>query len=296
MPNFNPDYIRSHQIRGIVFDILDKKDLQIAVDKGLIHHYEFNEKGYLTRFYYTSISKTIVKEIHTAPVYRKRKKISDGGVVYRNEYIYDTVSTHFFYDEKSRLMLKRYRDGNYYEATYYTYDSLGNTLREYKCKETNISQDKSVFQLGVQNVLSDENFTYEYTGPRQIKKKSLNDEKRTFKETILNYNEDLQRVSEYENFIATFITQSCKYKYNTKGQMIEKIFESNSNGKIEIKETFEYDQHDNLLTQKQYKNGVLMNELSYILDENTRLVNSFLNRDHINKSIRITKVEYKIGN
>lgn len=292
IPNFNPDYIRSHKIKSIVFDILDKKDLQIAVDKGLIHNYEFNEQGYLTRFYYTSISKTIVKEIHTAPVYRKRRKISNGSVTYRNEYLYDTVSTNFFYNDKNKLILKRYRDGNYYEATYYTYDSTGNTLREYKCKETNVSLDKNVFQIGVQNVLSDENFTYEFTGPRQIKKKSLNDEKRAFKETILNFNDDLQRISEYENFIATFITQSCKYMYNAKGQMTEKVFESNSNGKIKVVETFDYDKHGNILTQKQFKNDVLLNELSYIIDENTNLVNSFLNRDHINKSIRITKLYF----
>ena len=44
---------------------------------------------------------------------------------------------------------------------------------------------------------------------------------------------------------------------------------------------------------KQFKNDILLNELSYIYDETDRRIKSFLNRDHINKSIRITKVAYK---
>ena len=75
--------------------------------------------------------------------------------------------------------------------------------------------------------------------------------------------------------------------------MIEKLFKSNSGGSINVKASFEYDASGNLLTEKQFKNDILLNELSYIYDETDRRIKSFLNRDHVNKSIRITKVAYK---
>ena len=75
---FNTAYIKTHNIKSITFDILDKKDLQVAEDKGLLNYYEFNDIGLLKRFYYTSIAKIIQKEYHSGVVYRHRKKISNG--------------------------------------------------------------------------------------------------------------------------------------------------------------------------------------------------------------------------
>lgn len=291
-PNFNFEYIKKHNIKTITFDIIDKKDLEVAVDKGLINIYEFDNQGRLTRFYYTVISKTVVKEYHSKPVYKRRKKISNGGVYYRNEYEYDTISTRFYYDDASRLKLKRYNDGNYYEATYYDYNADGMVVREMRAKETNSSGDKNMFMLGVQNILSEEKFDYQKTGERQYKKKCLNDEGRIFKEIIVNLNEKGQPLLFNESFTVTWISQETKFTYNSKFQLIEKDYSSNSGGQINIKDTFEYDDKGNVLTEKQYKSETLVNELSYLFDETDNKVKSFLNRDHINKTIRITKVFY----
>lgn len=291
-PNFNPDYIKKHKIKTILFDIIDKKDMQIAVDKGLMHYYEFNKNGQLTRFFYTVIAKTVTQEYHTAPVYRKRKKISNGGVYYKNEYIYDTISTKFYYDDKNRLILTRYNDGAYYEATYFEYDSDSNITKILRTKETNISNDKNIFQLGMQTILSDERFKYEKTSSNQIKKLCLNDEGRVFKEIITNYNDSRQPLSFNEVFTATWINQETKLVYNDKKKLIEKYYISNTGDLLETKSTFEYDKEENILTEKQYRNNILRNELSYLFDEPDQKVKSFLDRDHINKTIRITKVFY----
>ncbi|MFL5752692.1 MAG: hypothetical protein ACJ76F_04740 [Bacteroidia bacterium] len=291
-PNFNFDYIKSHRIKTITFDIIDKKDMEVAVDKGLIHNYEFDKEGRLIRFYYTVISKTVVKEYRTKPVYRHRRKISNGGIIYKNEYEYDTISTRFYYDEMSRLKLKRYNDGIYYEATYYDYNTDGQVIREMRAKETNSSGDKSMFMLGVQNILSEEKFEYQKTGERQYKKKCLNDEGRIFKEIIVNVNEKGQPLLFNESFTVTWISQETKFIYNDKFQLVEKNYSSNSGGQINIKDTYEYDERGNILTEKQYKSETLLNELSYLFDEADNKVKSFLNRDHVNKSIRITKVYY----
>ena len=292
-PNFNSDYIKKHNIKVLIFDIMDKKDLQIAEDKGLIHYYEFNKEGLLTRFYYTIISKTISHEIHTEFVSKKSKKVRNGGVRIKNEFIYDTISTHFFYDNKNRLTMTRFNDGNYYESTYYEFNETNLPIKIVRAKETNTSTDKNNFQLGMQHVLSDERFQQVKTSERQIKTICLNDEGRTYKEIISSFDEANHLISTSESYIATWINQESFFKYNQSGQMIEKSFRSNSGGSINVKASFEYDVSGNLLTEKQFKNDILLNELSYIYDETDRRIKSFLNRDHINKSIRITKIAYK---
>ncbi len=293
-PNFNFEYIRQHRIKSITFDILDKKDLEVAVDRGLINIYEFDSLGRLTRFYYTLIGKTIVKEYHQAPVVKHHRVISKGGVYYKNDYSYDTISTRFFYDAANRLKLKRYNDGNYYEAYYYEYDSLGRVIHELRARESNASTDKNLFQLGKQNIISDERFEYQSTGKMQYKKKCLNDEGRVYKEIIVNMNERGQVLRLNESFTVTWINQETLFTYNENNQLTEKNYQSNSSGMLYIKDTFEYDAKGNILTEKQYKNDVLQNELSYLFDESDNKVKSFLNRDYINKSIRITKLLYTL--
>ena len=292
-PTFNSNYIKSNKIKSITFDIIDKKDFQIAVDNGLIQHFDFDNEGRLTRYYYTNVQKTIVKQFQKPDIYKRKKKIASGGTYFKNETVYDTISYRFFYNESNKIKLKRFNEKEFYESTYYDYDKDGNLIRELRCRETNVSGDPSVFQCGLQTILSEEKFEYEKTGSLQIKKKCLNDEGRIFKEAIINFSESKKILSVNENFTATWISQQTLFKYNEKDQLIEKKYSSDTNGSMSTTDIFEYDEKGNILTEFQYKNGVLTNELSYLFDENTQLVKSFLNRDHIQKSIRITKVFYK---
>lgn len=290
-PNFNKDFIKEKKIKNLVFDIIDKKDMQIAEDKNLTHYYEFNKEGLLVRFYYTVIAKTISHEIHTEIVNKKTKKVRNGGIRVKNEFIYDTISTCFYYDSIQRLALMRFNDGNYYESTYYVYDNTGLPTKIIRAKETNISNDKTNFQLGMQYVLSDERFQQIKTSETQIKTNCLNDEGRTYKEIISNYNKQNKLISANEYYVSTWINQESLFTYNNAGQLIEKLFKSNSGGNLNLKSVFEYDANGNLLTEKQHKNDVLLNELSYIYEEDKK-INSFINRDHINKTIRIVKIKY----
>ena len=292
-PTFNSTHIKENKIKGITFEIIDKKDFQVAVDNGLIQQFDFDKEGRLIRYYYTEINKTLVKQFQKPPVYRKKKKISEGGTYFKNEIIFDTISYIFFYNEKNKVKLKRYNNKDWYESTYYDYDNDGNLTRELRCKETNVSGDPSVFQLGIQTIISEEKFIYEKTGSLQVKKKSLNDEGRVFKEAILNFTENGKISTIDENFTATWISQQTVFKYNEKNQLIEKKYSSDTNGSMSTTDIFEYDAKGNILTEYQYKNGVLVNELSYLFNEENQNVKSFLIRDHLSKSIRITKVEYK---
>lgn len=289
---FNHQYIQSQKIKSITFQIIDKKDMQVAEEKGLSHFYEFNQKGLLSRFYYTTIIKTIEKEYHSAPVYRNHRKVSNGNTYTKNEYLYDTTSTVYFYNDSNLLKLKRYNDGPYYESYYYEYSLDGKVEKEKRCKETNVSEIKSEFKLGGQFILSEESYKYQVTGKNQYKKICQNNEGRSYKEIIFNTNEAGQLTSINEQYIVTWIMQNSQFSYNAKGQLTSAVYESNSNGELELSRTYEYDANDCLLTEKQFRNGVLQKEISYITDANKKLT-SYIIRDTNNKTMRIIKLDYQ---
>lgn len=289
---FNTEYIKSQKIKSITFDIIDKKDLQVAEDKGLLTYYQFNTNGFLTRFYNTSIVKIIQKEFHSEPVYRHRRLISNGHSYTKNEYVYDTVSTTYFYNEKNLLKLKRYNDGSYYESYYFDYTTEGKVEKEKRYKETNVAETKTEFKLGGQYLISEEGYKYILTGKNQYKKICMNDEGRPYKEIIYTLNEAKQPISINEQYTVAWITQNSSFEYNKKGQLIKASYKSNSNGDMEQVRTYEYDTNDCLLTEKQFKNGLLLKEISYVTDA-AKKVNSYIIRDPNNKSLRIVKLLYQ---
>ena len=289
IPNFNFSEIKRLKIKTIIFDLVDKKDFQIAEDKDLSRHYEFDSLGRLTRYYYTIISRIIQKEFHTAPVYRHKRMINSGGVYYKNVYEFDTLSCIFLYDAASNLTCKRLKDGNFYSANYYWYDSIKRVNRVLSCKETNASTDRSVFALGTQQVLFDERYKYAVSTPTQYKKLCLNDENRVYKEVIINLNSSNQPLQYSESFVTTWINQLTNFTYNEKKLLTEKKYTSNASVTVELKETYEY-KNDLLDTEKHFKNGVLLTETGYVYDSETKILSSFVTRDPVSKSLQIVKL------
>jgi len=289
---FNTEYIKTQKIKSITLDIIDKKDMQVAEDKGLLNYYEFNSKGYLKRYYYTSIIKEIHKEFYAEPVYHGRKKIKNGFSYVKNDYIHDTISTNYFYDGNFNLILKRYNDGNYYESYYYDYNVLDKIEKERRFRETNVSPIKNEFKLGTQFLISSETYSFIPTGKQQYKQICHNDEGRPYKEIIYNTNEFNKLISINEQYTVAWINQTSEFKYNTKNQLIEATYKSNSNGDVVLKRTYEYDANDCLLTEKQYKNNVLLKEISYVTDAQKKLT-SYIEREADKKTIRIVKLLYE---
>jgi hypothetical protein len=287
--NFNPHFIKTKGIKKIVFEIIDKKDYEVAVDKSLIETYEFSENGRLSRYYYTSIKKTIQKEI--TKVNRK------GAAVFytSNEYLYDTISTTYFYAE-DKLILKRYHDGaNYYESRYYRYDSLGNLTKELRFKETNNSPDLAVFILGNQVLLSEDSFQYHKYSSGQERCVFLNNENRPYKVRISNFDSLGRKKNMSENYTAAaWIMQEHKYTYEGR-HLVAAQFDGNANNKILLRNTFEYDENEELYTEKQYRNEILEKEISYVTTKADSLLNSIVIRDPINKTIRIIRLNYDFG-
>lgn len=287
--HFNPELIRKKGIKRITFDILDKKDFEVAVDKNLVENYEFNSDGLLSRYYYTTIARTIERQVtvHT----RKGRPVTH----VEQAFEYDTVSTAFFYNGKN-LVLKRFHDGaGHYESRYYRYDKEGNLTKELRFKETNNSADKSLFVLGSQLQLSEDSFQYQKFKSGQVKCVYLNNENRSYKERISNTDSLGRKISESEYFTAAaWIRQENRYVYNG-NNLVSARFEGNAGNEVLLYNTYEYDAKMELYTEKQYKNNVLLKEISYVTDSATGLLGSVIVRDPINKSMRIIKLRYDFG-
>lgn len=287
--NFNPEVIKTKGIKKITFEITDKKDFEMVVDKNLTENYEFNTDGKLTRFYFTTIAKTNERQV--SKVNHKGQKVSYTS----NDYVYDTVSTTYFYSGNN-LILKRYNDGlGYYESRYYRYDAAGNLTKELRFKETNNSHDKSLFILANQVLLSEDSFQYQKF-KSQLKCTFLNTENRPYKERITNYDSLGRKKNENMHYtVASWIMQENKFEYNKDNHLALAQFEGNTGNKILIKNTYEYDEMKELYTEKQYKNDVLLREISYVTSKADSLLNSIVIRDPENKSIRIVKLKYDFG-
>ena len=290
--SFNPSEIKKRNIKTIAFEMVDKRDFQIAEDKDLSKHYEFDSLGRLKRSYYTIIKRIIQKDFYTAPVYRHNRLVNGGGTYTKSIYEFDTLSTNYFYDAKGNLIGKRFNDGTFYNAMYYTYDSLGHVVRLLSCKETNANADKNVFTLGLQQINFEEKYKYIYSSPKQYKQQYLNDENRVFKELIVTFNAAKLPLQYNESYVTTWINQVTDFTYNDKNLLIEKKYTSNASEFIELKETYEYDANDLLNTEKHYKNAVLQTETGYINDSETKMLSSFVTRDYINKTMLIVKLVY----
>lgn len=293
--NFNPEVIKNKNIKKIIFEIVDKKDFETVVDKNLIETYEFDTNGLLTRYYYTTIVKTVERQITTGAVYKRKRKISNGTTYTINDYLYDTISTSYFY-QNNLLRLIRYHDGaNYYESRYYRYNTSNQLTKELRFKETNNSKDKSLFILGNQVLLSEDSFQYQKFSSGQLKCTFLNNENRSYKEQITNYDSLGNKKMIFENYTAaSWIVQEQNFTY--KNSRLETAqFKGNANNDVTLKRTYEFDANKELYTEKQYKNEVLLKEVSYVSDSSNGLLNSFIIRDGINKSMRIVKLKYDFG-
>ncbi len=292
---FNKAFIKDNQIRKIIFEIIDKKDYQVAVDKSLVEYYEFNRQGYLARYYYTDVAKTYEKQIQVQPIYKGRKLVRPAYVSSVNQYVYDTIGTVFLYGPNENLLVRRFHDGNqFYEARYYTCDSSGNSVKECRYRETNVGPGKSEFVLGNQVLISADSMNWIVYSPNQTKVIYFNNEGRPYKEKIILSNDGLVTEITEHYTAAAWIQQVQKFEYDDKRRLISATYMSNANSSFVNKITYEYDTSGWLLNARQYKNDELLTETGYVNDYKANMVNSLVIRDFVNQSIRIIKLKYAL--
>jgi len=291
--NFSTETIKKNKIKSIVLDIVDKPDGAIIVDKDATQGYFFDTKGRLTNYYYTILNQVQTKEIDVPAVKKHGRIIRPATTRTVSKYINDTINITIFYDSVNRIIAKRLKMGDFYDAYYYEYNTAGQIRKEMHFRETNISENKNEFKMGVQKILSTETFEYTSLTSSQIKKQCFNDEGREYKKAIINYDEKGNKISEDYDFIVSWMRQDNTFQYDSIGQLQEKTFSSNESGDLSERTTFQYNVNGVLLEEKIFKNDALTFEVSYLYDEAFNLIKSQVSRDHKNASIGIVKYGYE---
>ena len=290
--NFNPTVVKQNKIKKIDVVIVDKPDGQMIIDKGASEGYQFDSLGRVTRYYYTIFHSAEREEVDVPAIKKKGRIIRQATTKTVTKYFNDTIFAYIFYDNKNRVVSKRVRTGDYYDAYYYEYNEQGQIKKEMHFKETNESENKNIFQLGVQSILSSESFEYISLTPTQIKKRCLNDEGREYKKAIINYDSYGNKLSESYEFIVSWMRQENTFQYDASGKLIEHTYISNQSGEVKEYTAYQYSKEGVLLEEKKFKNDVLLNEISYLYDESNNLLKSKISRDHKNTSIGIIKLGY----
>ncbi len=291
-PVFKKEYIIKNHVRSIRAALVYKRDNQEIEDKGLSKCWEYDSIGQLKRYYSTSVHGFVNKEIVHPARLKKGRRIYEPYITFEPVYTYDTLFTNYFYNKNHQIIIRRNRDGDYYNSVYYEYDAAGYLTKQSVFKETNASDNRNQFKLGVQNLLSVESFRYEKLSPKQTKRKHLNDEGKVYKETILNYDSLGRLKEENSSFTVSWMRSSLKLKYNYAGQLIQKINTSNENGDETSKSEYSY-VDGNLDVEHRYTGDMLMYDYTFIYDRKSKELNSYFIREFLNKAIVIGRYSYE---
>jgi len=290
--SFNPAFIRDTKISSLTKHITNKPDNQVIVDKGIIEHYEFNSKGLLSSMYTTEVKSTSERDIPSYTFGRHGKRIPYTKIEY--SYLYDTTFVFYEYDELNRLIIKRTSiiGREVFRSHYYEYDEKNNIKKETVIREVNVAENLADIKIGMQTVLSVESFAYESLAPTQLKKKFLNDEGRVYKEGIIYSDSCGNVIEEAFDFTVTWLKEHNYYKYNDKHLLIEKKIGGNDGSSSLENYDYELDDAGTLNELRIFKDGIKTNNISYLYDKTTKIVDSEVNRDFKNLSIGIIKYNY----
>jgi hypothetical protein len=291
-PVFKKDYVLKNKIHSIHAALVYKRDNEAIEDKGLSKVWEYDAEGFLRRYYATSVKGYVNKEVQHPAVYRRGRRVSGPYTTDVPVYAYDTTFTHFYYNKKKQLSIRRTQDGEYYNTVYYEYDSVGYLSKQSVFKETNSSENKNEFRVGVQNRLSMEEFRYQTLSATQRKRRHLNDEGKVYKETIFNTDSLGHLISENSSFTVSWMRSANTFVYDKAGRLIRKVYTSNENGDELAKSDYAYTSSNLVDTEKRYKGDVLYYELNYIYDRQNQMLNSYFIREDLNKAIVIVRLTY----
>jgi hypothetical protein len=291
-PAFNNAFIKINKIKTITASVADKPDGEIIRDKGLAQVYLFDTAGTLIHHYFNEITALEKTEIEIPAVYNTRGRVIKKSFTKTDfQYQYDTLGTEYAYTSTGYVIMKRTCTGDFYNTTYYEYFGDGFVSRQVVCKETNIAKPNDPFKLGVQTILSEENFQYENLTPSQLKKTFLNTEGKAYKQGIIN-TKDGKVVDESYQFLTGFIRSAIYYRYDHNGRLTEKISTDNSSGTNSEKILYEYASDGNLNAEKRFKNGSSTEEIIYLYDDLKKFLISQASRNLTKASVKIIKYEY----
>jgi hypothetical protein len=219
--------------------------------------------------------------------------VRDGRVLKREQALaFDSIMYYYFYNEKQQYTKTVQGNGLQFYNYHYTYDSANELKTERKIYEVCKVFFDGVCEPEHQKLLYEAAYITTYYGKKQCKTIVYNEEKRPYKEIIRNYDEQGHLISEQESFLLSPFYTKYIWQYNDKGELISKSYY-----KEEIEQwkmIFEYEANGQLNAEKIYKLGIYTNEVMYVYEFGTPILNSCINRDVIGQSMQIIKLNYTL--
>lgn len=261
LPFFTADSLKKHQIKGFKgkFNIKKMRHPMVETDFELV--YSFDEHGRFIQHYETQ---AIGKILDTLVISYLYYPTGDLKLIRREDRI-GFLSTHYFYDEKKRVI------------------------------RTEIHRDVDTGGTEIQPLFSGDNLldfeTFHYdSSENQIKKTSYNRYDIPY-QTEISYYENGKLTVVETTLLRTQERTKTEYSFDEKGNLIQlKTFDVKT-PEINQEFRFTYDKFKNLLEKKTYKNGEFLSEISVIYNYQTGLLSSILTHDLRTNDISIVRFE-----
>lgn len=288
---FNADSISKRHIFSITANLQYKPDGHKIDDKGLKEFYRFDSLGRLDFYWRTRVKSYGEKVIEHPAVYRKGRMIRKGWNETTFAYTYDTIFVYYYYDHFQRLSCRRQCDGDFYHTWYYIYNNDGTVARQTHCRETNLGQGHANFRIGVQTIISQEDFSYKRFSDTQVKQFCLNDEGKPYKEKMMLFDKKGRPLDFREAYTAGGIRIVTSWRYDSLDRTAGITYSSNAGGDFTENTEYRYDSLGRIASVKRYTNGDLKDEFSYLYKDAEPVSYAYINRRHLELGIDIVKLE-----
>lgn len=259
--SFNPEYIKKNKIKRISGEFMTKRTGQNMRTNGLERVYEFDREGRMIKSYET---------------------VKENGKL-------DTVVRMFEYNKDGQLISERFSDQHGFSAYIYTYDSIGRITSKEFYRMKNKNGSKIDFEVGEKYLVSKETYTY--------KKVSGKERQVVYNNTNLPYKYRTEtkdsagfKVEEYEKYDKSTHLKRTKYFYNYEARIDSVSIEVKDPRRSMTIITYRYDEHGNVDTRNEYKDGKYLYKTEVIYDKATYRIDYIMRRDVITHEFTILKL------
>lgn len=265
-PSFDYDAIKINKVASITIEYEYKPDGSPIINDGDVKYFRFDSVYHLVESYFT---------------------------VREGRYSWDTVRSLYYYDNKSRLIIKRTYEGDFCDTWYYRWYDDGTMKRRAHVHEVpSPSSTLADFRIGSQTILSADSFAYT-PYPKQMQRFGYNEEHKVYERTI-SYFDDKKRLSSRNfHYEVGWLYSQVDIKYDTQNRVIEYTNTGNLNGDVFHTIDITYDANGGIASEKLSDRNRQTDNIEYMYDKSTGLITNILDRDLIKLTINISRFDYE---
>ena len=259
MPFFNPEFIKSHQVKSFRGTYATKFDHDIIRPNNDAFVYEFDRIGQLVRKF----------------------KILMG----------DTLLSIYIYDYKGNVLIHRESNKLGYYEHRYRYDDRNRIVKMELRRDKKSSLDKLSFELDESHTVSTEKYEYIPLEGIDYKKICYNGADRIYRIEFYYFN-DKEQLAKVESALHNGTNRKeVNYFYDEAGRIQEVKTISKASKTHQRKKIFTYDENGNVLSRHMYRNEKLLSEEQLVYSDDSHLLKAVITRE--DQSGMLTILQFK---